>query len=70
MKNIVLKLNEVSEEKYANSALRKSLEGQKEFYTELLESKEGFPQGIIYVLENPSMFKGSTWNCSRHVPGG
>ena len=53
-----LKLTEVSEEKYANSALRKSLEGQKEFYTELLESKEGFPQGIIYVLENPSMFKG------------
>ena len=24
----------------------------------MLESKEGFPQGIIYVLENPSMFKG------------
>ena len=52
------KLNEISEKKYAINALKKSLIGQKEFYAELLESKEGFPQGTIYVLENPKFFPG------------
>ena len=52
------KLNEISEKKYAVNALKKSLKGQKEFYAELLESKEGFPQGTIYVLENPKLFPG------------
>ena len=52
------KLNEISEKNYALNALKKSLKGQKEFYTELLESKEGFPQGTIYVLENPKLFPG------------
>ena len=33
-----------------------TLKGQKEFYAELLESKEGFPHGTKYVLENPRMF--------------
>ena len=49
-------LSEISEEKHTNRALKKSLKGQEEFYGELLESKEGFPQGIKYVLENPKLF--------------
>ena len=49
-------LNEISEQKHTVKALKKSLEGQKEFYGELLESKEGFPQGTKYVLENPKLF--------------
>ena len=49
-------LSEVSEAKHTNLALKKSLKGQKEFYAELLESKEGFPHGTKYVLENPRMF--------------
>ena len=67
MKNVLVKidneiesfrreLSEISEEKHTNRALKKSLKGQKEFYGELLESKEGFPQGIKYVLENPKLF--------------
>ena len=47
---------EISEQKHTVKALKKSLEGQKEFYGELLESKEGFPQGTKYVLENPKLF--------------
>ena len=49
-------LSEISEAKHTNLALKKSLKGQKEFYAELLESKEGFPHGTKYVLENPRMF--------------
>ena len=49
-------LNEISEQKHTVKALKKSLEGQKEFYGELLESKEWFPQGTKYVLENPKLF--------------
>jgi len=49
-------LFEISEERHTNIALIKSLKGQEEFYGELLESKEGFPQGIKYVLENPKLF--------------
>ena len=48
--------SEISEKKHTVIALKKSLEGQKEFYGELLESKEGFPQGTKYVLENPKLF--------------
>ena len=53
-----VRLNDISEKRYAVNALKKSLEGQKEFYTELLESKDGFPHGTIYVLENPKLFPG------------
>ena len=49
-------LSAISEEKHTNLALKKSLKGQKEFYSELLESKEGFPHGTKYVLENPNLF--------------
>ena len=52
------KLNEISEKKYAVNALKKSLKGQEGFYSELLESKDGFPQGTIFVLENPKLFPG------------
>ena len=49
-------LSEISEERYTVKALKKSLIGQEEFYGKLLESKEGFPQGTKYVLENPKLF--------------
>ena len=35
-----------------------SLRGQRDFYSELIESKEGFPEGTRFVLENPKMFNG------------
>ena len=53
-----IKLNEISEKKYAVNALKKSLKDKRNFISELLESKEGFPQGTIYVLENPKLFPG------------
>ncbi len=33
-----------------------SLNGQAKFYSELIESNEGFPEGTQYVLENPKVF--------------
>ncbi len=56
IENLRKELSDISEKKHANKALGKSLEGQEEFYGELLESREGFPQGIKYVLENPKLF--------------
>ena len=50
--------NILSEEQYSVSAIIESLEGQHLFYTELVESKEGFPEGTRYVLENPKLFSG------------
>ena len=35
-----------------------SLKDQSEFYQELIETKEGFPEGTQYVLENPNSFPG------------
>jgi len=35
-----------------------SLNDQADFYNELIESNEGFPQGTQYVLENPKAFNG------------
>ena len=49
-------LDELSEEKYTVSAMIKSLQGQGIFYSELVETKEGFPEGTRYVLENPTLF--------------
>ena len=50
------KLSKCSEEEYTIKAQISSLKGQKEFYDELLVSREGFPEGTRYVLENPKSF--------------
>ena len=50
--------DKLTEDKLITSASVKSLEEQKMFYNELLELKEGFPEGTRYVLENPKMFPG------------
>ncbi len=47
-----------SEEQYNVTAMINSLSGQRDFYNELIESKEGFPEGTRYVLENPKIFPG------------
>ena len=46
------------EKKHSVSGLISSLHGQKQFYNELIESKEGFPDGTRFVLENPKLFPG------------
>ena len=51
-------LNRLSEKNYSVSAMIESLKGQSEFYSELVESKEGFPEGTRFVLENPTIFPG------------
>ncbi len=60
--NILIELKgrreNISEEKHTVSAQIQSLTGQHEFYNELVESREGFPQGTRYVLENPKSFPG------------
>ena len=48
----------IVEEKHSLSALINSLKRQHDFYTELVESREGFPEGTRYVLENPKKFPG------------
>ncbi len=50
--------NAIVEEKHSLSALINSLKRQHDFYTELVESREGFPEGTRYVLENPKKFPG------------
>ena len=52
------KKQKISKEKYSVSALVDSLKGQHLFYQDLVESKEGFPEGTRFVLENPKMFDG------------
>ena len=46
----------ISEEQYDVAAMKKSLIGQREFYNELVESREGFPEGTRFVLENPKLY--------------
>ena len=48
----------ISEEQYNVNAMINSLGGQRDFYSELIESKEGFPEGTRFVLENPKIFNG------------
>ena len=48
----------VAKEKYSITALIQSLSRQRDFYKELVESREGFPEGTRYVLENPKKFPG------------
>ena len=56
--SLVEKKQKISKEKYSVSALVDSLKGQHVFYEDLVESKEGFPEGTRYVLENSKMFDG------------
>ena len=48
----------IAEENYNVTAMMNSLGGQRDFYNELIESKEGFPEGTRFVLENPKLFPG------------
>ena len=48
----------VAKEKYSVNALIQSLSRQRDFYNELVESREGFPEGTRFVLENPNKFPG------------
>ena len=50
--------NSIIEEKHSVSALINSLKRQRDFYAELVESREGFPEGTRYVLENSKKFPG------------
>ena len=52
------KKNSISENQHKISAIINSLKGQFEFYNELIESNEGFPEGTRFILENPKLFKG------------
>ena len=52
------KKNSISENQHKISAIINSLNGQFEFYNELIESNEGFPEGTRFILENPKLFKG------------
>lgn len=48
----------LSKSRHSVSAQIESLKGQHGFYHELIESKEGFPEGTRYILENPKTFEG------------
>ena len=58
LKELKEKRNSLSEEKHQTSAQIQSLTGQQAFYHELVETKEGFPEGTRFVLENPKLFPG------------
>ena len=48
----------LKEKRVNSSASINSMKGQLSFYSELIELKEGFPEGTRYVLENPEEFPG------------
>ena len=50
------KKHNLAKQYYSVSAEKGSMEIQTSFYQELLESKEGFPEGTRYVLDNPKKF--------------
>ena len=57
-KDLIIKRQDIVKEKYSVTAMMDSLRGQHLFYKNLVESKEGFPEGTRYVLENPNLFEG------------
>lgn len=58
VKDLIKKRQNISNEKYSITTLIESLTGQHNFYKDLVESNEGFPEGTKYVLENPNLFQG------------
>jgi len=50
------KKHNLAKQYYSVSAEKGSMEIQTSFYQEFLESKEGFPEGTRYVLDNPKKF--------------
>ncbi len=56
LNNLINERNKIIEEKHSSSAIIGSLNGQLEFYNELIDSGEGFPEGTRFVLENPKLF--------------
>ena len=58
IKKLKVERDAVSKERHGVSAQIQSLKGQKEFYNELVETKEGFPDGTRFVLENRKEFPG------------
>jgi len=58
LKKLKEKRNSLSEATHQTSAQIQSLTGQQAFYHELVETKEGFPEGTRFVLENPKQFPG------------
>ena len=50
------KKHDMAKQHHTISAIKDSMEIQTSFYQELVELKEGFPEGARYVLENPKKF--------------
>ncbi|MED5316854.1 MAG: AAA family ATPase, partial [Candidatus Neomarinimicrobiota bacterium] len=48
----------ILEERHFTAGQLQILDGQLAFYNELVETKEGFPEGTRYILENPQDFPG------------
>ena len=48
----------ILEERRFTAGQLQILDGQLAFYNELVETKEGFPEGTRYILENPQDFPG------------
>ena len=58
LESLTKNLEQLFEKKHTTSALINSYSGQKDFYNQLVESRDGFPEGTRYVLENPKTFPG------------
>ena len=57
-KELIIKRQDIVNEKYSIDTMISSLKGQHIFFKDLVESKEGFPEGTRYVLENSNLFNG------------
>ena len=58
LEDLTNNLEQLFEKKHTINALISSYSGQKDFYNQLVESRDGFPEGTRYVLENPKNFPG------------
>ena len=56
LNKVLINKNENIEKIYLAKSRIELAKGQASFYEELVESKQGFPSGTKYVLENPSTF--------------
>ena len=56
LNKVLINKNENIEKIHLATSKIELAKGQASFYKELVESKQGFPSGTKYVLENPSIF--------------
>ena len=56
LESLILERDSLINKKYQNKSQLKSIKEKSLFYNELLKSRDGFPEGTKFILENPKLF--------------